>query len=109
VDQKLIFFDKALQTLDGQDLMRYDLRSQAIDFIITNDAINTENKYIPVKHFYIDFRTAILKPKLEMLIGGNVNHHSTSDISLTDNHGFSLYNVAHLIKIMNMAYGNEIG
>jgi hypothetical protein len=70
--------------------MRKNLLSSSIDMIICKDAENKAEKEIPVKHFYIDFRNMILKPKLEQLLGGNFEE-GPFDLSRVKSNGFTLY------------------
>jgi hypothetical protein len=85
-----------------------NILSSTIDLIIANDIKDTSDKNIPVKHFFIDFRNMLLKPKLEKLMGGKVSEHSEFDICNVSEDGLSLFELCELINIINEAYGEEI-
>lgn len=68
------------------------MTSQVIDFIMKSDEEDlAEEKNIPVKHFLIDIRFMLLKPKIETI--NEMYRPETDNFQLLDfsNDGYSQY------------------
>lgn len=64
----------------------------------------------PVRHFYIDFRNMLLKPKLEKIANRGwqlEKHHRQFDV-IPGDELYSEFDVSRVLDALNSVYGKEI-
>ena len=88
--------------------MKSNLASNMIDTIMElekeDEENGTEEKEIPVKHFYIDVRMIYIKRKLRP-----ISRDPTTELVLSNNEeGFSMYQLSKFLSKLNDLFGHDI-
>lgn len=93
----------------GQKLRNTDVTSQVLDFVMKlDDKEISENKNIPVKHFLIDLRFMLLKPKLEKINDWNQRDDDNFNIIDFSQDGYSQFQLSKFLLAINEVYGQEV-
>lgn len=89
--------------------MRMKITQEVSDFIINRDEQVTESKDIPVSHFLIDLRPAVIQQVLDDFQVAVFGHETQNLYQLCANkQALSIYELSALFEQINAKWGSEI-
>ena len=92
----------------GYVLAKMGIESAVIDMItLISDDKSQEQATTPVRHFKLDFRNLLLRPKMEQIHGYYLTYQRRHPF-LPPDQSFSEFDLAKLFCALNNTYGNQI-
>lgn len=92
----------------GHPLIRTNILSQGIDYAMMISNLDTEDKAHFIKHFLIDLRSLLLKPKIEEAIGMYGQGSDRTRLVQHKTDGLTFFAYANFMQVLNEHYGEEI-